>query len=72
MRTHATGQLFGTCLVRKFAYENSKNSRSAGRTAHDPSIVSQLGNKLHPRYGESALWVSSQCDVLTNESRLYG
>src|SRR5215471_20705830 len=26
-----------------------------------------METRLHPCYGESAVWVSSQCDVLTNE-----
>ena len=35
---------------------------------HDGSDLHRhLGTRLHPRYGESAVWVSSQCDVLTNE-----
>jgi hypothetical protein len=33
-----------------------------------PSAVDRLETRLHPRYGESAVQVSGQCDVLPNES----
>src|SRR5215470_15867109 len=35
---------------------------------HDGSdLHHHLETRLHPRYGENAVWVSSQCDVPTNE-----
>src|SRR5262245_40705794 len=40
-----------------------------GRAATTVAIFTATWKaRLHPRYGESAVRVSSQCDVLTNES----
>jgi len=49
----------------------TRGGRPESRPSDGPARLQRSspppGHRPHPRYRESAIWVSSQCDVLTNE-----